>query len=72
MSFFEGLGKKDNHEPKEKRKRKGKRQKGKGERKKGKEKGKEKEGKEKKEEIDGFWLPRENNQIFLGGKIKKS
>ena len=38
---------------------------------KGKEKGIEKEGKEKKDEIDRFWLIRENNQIFLGGKIKK-
>ena len=50
MSFFEGLWKKNNHGPKEKRKRIGKRRKGKGKRKKGKEKGKEKEGKEKKGE----------------------
>ena len=53
-------------------KEKEKDEKGKEEDEKGKEKGKKKREKKKKEKIDGFWLTRENNQIFLGGKIKKS
>ena len=46
-------------------------EKGKEKEKKERKKGKKKREKKKKEKIDGFWLTRENNQIFLGGKIKK-
>ena len=53
-------------------KEKEKDEKGKEKEKKERKKGKKKREKKKKEEIDGFWLTRENNQIFLGGKIKKS
>ena len=58
MSVFEGLGEKNDHEPKEKRNRKGQRRKGKGKRKKGKEKGKEKR--------------RKKTDFGLHRKIKKS
>ena len=53
-------------------KEKEKDEKGKEKEKKERKKGKKKREKKKKEKIDGFWLTRENNQIFLGGKIKKS
>ena len=46
-------------------------EKGKEKEKKERKKGKKKREKKKKEKIDGFWLTRENNRIFLGGKIKK-
>ena len=52
-------------------KEKEKDEKGKEKEKKERKKGKKKREKKKKEKIDGFWLTRENNQIFLGGKIKK-
>ena len=52
-------------------KEKEKDEKGKEKEKKERKKGKKKREKKKKEKIDGFWLTRENNRIFLGGKIKK-
>ena len=52
-------------------KEKEKDEKGKEKEKKERKKGKKKREKKKKEKIDGFWLTRENNQIFHGGKIKK-